>query len=185
MAMQIRDAVLSDFEEIKEIYNQIVLTSTATYNDWPATLEERVAWWQSRRAQGFPVLVAASETAGNDSQLTGERSIPGFASFGEFRAWPGYCFTVEGTVHVHSSLRGQGVGTALLQELAPRARSMGKHVPVAGVDAGNDSSSAFWRASGLNGSRVFARPATNSIVFRTWFFFCSGSPRRRDPESDN
>ena len=185
MAMQIRDAVLSDFEEIKEIYNQIVLTSTATYNDWPATLEERVAWWQSRRAQGFPVLVAASETAGNDSQLTGERSIPGFASFGEFRAWPGYCFTVEGTVHVHSSLRGQGVGTALLQELAPRARSMGKHVPVAGVDAGNDSSSAFWRASGLNGSRVFARPATNSIVFRAWFFFSSGSPRRRDPESDN
>ena len=185
MAMQIRDAVLSDFEEIKEIYNQIVLTSTATYNDWPATLEERVAWWQSRRAQGFPVRVAASETAGNDSQLTGERSIPGFASFGEFRAWPGYCFTVEGTVHVHSSLRGQGVGTALLQELAPRARSMGKHVPVAGVDAGNDSSSAFWRASGLNGSRVFARPATNSIVFRTWFFFSSGSPRRRDPESDN
>jgi len=185
MAMQIRDAVLSDFEEIKEIYNQIVLTSTATYNDWPATLEERVAWWQSRRAQGFPVLVAASETAGNDSQLTGERSIPGFASFGEFRAWPGYRFTVEGTVHVHSSLRGQGVGTALLQELAARARSMGKHVPVAGVDAGNDSSSAFWRASGLNGSRVFARPATNSIVFRTWFFFSSGSPRRRDPESDN
>ena len=97
MAMQIRDAVLSDFEEIKEIYNQIVLTSTATYNDWPATLEERVAWWQSRRAQGFPVLVAASETAGNDSQLTGERSIPGFASFGEFRAWPGYRFPVEGT----------------------------------------------------------------------------------------
>ena len=149
MAMQIRDAVLSDFEEMKEIYNQIVLTSTATYNDWPATLEERVAWWQSRRAQGFPVLVAASETAGNDSQLTGERSIPGFASFGEFRAWPGYCFTVEGTVHVHSSLRGQGVGTALLQELAARARSMGKHVPVAGVDAGNDSSLGFLESFGF------------------------------------
>ena len=54
MAMQIRDAVLSDFEEIKEIYNQIVLTSTATYNDRPATLEEKLAWRRSRLAQRFP-----------------------------------------------------------------------------------------------------------------------------------
>jgi L-amino acid N-acyltransferase len=133
--MQIREAVLLDFEEITKIYNQIVLTSTAIYNDRPATLEDRVAWWKGRCAQGFPVVVATDAAAGVE--------IAGFASFGEFRAWPGYRFTVEGTVHIHASARGQGVGTALLEEIIKRAREMGKHSMIAGVDADNLASLRF------------------------------------------
>jgi L-amino acid N-acyltransferase len=125
-------------EEITAIYNQIVLTSTAIYNDLPATLEDRVAWWKSRCAQGFPVLVA-----------TQNNSVAGFASFGEFRAWPGYRFTVEGTVHIHSSARGQGVGTALLEELVRLAREMGKHTMIAGVDAENEASLWFLQRFGF------------------------------------
>jgi L-amino acid N-acyltransferase YncA len=136
--MQIREAVLSDIEEITEIYNQIVLTSTAIYNDRPALLEDRVAWWQGRRAQGFPVLVA-----------TENGSVTGFASFGEFRAWPGYRFTVEGTVHIQSSARGRGVGTALLEELVRLARAIGKHTMIAGVDAENEASLKFLERFGF------------------------------------
>ena len=133
--MQIRDAVHSDFEEITKIYNEIVLTSTAIYNDRPVTLEDRVAWWKGRCAQGFPVVVAEATGIGTP--------IAGFASFGEFRAWPGYRFTVEGTVHIHASARGQGVGTALLQGIVWRAREMGKHTMIAGVDAENAASLRF------------------------------------------
>jgi L-amino acid N-acyltransferase len=136
--MQIREAVLSDMEEITAIYNQIVLTSTAIYNDKPATLEDRVAWWKSRCAQGFPVLVAIENS-----------SVVGFASFGEFRAWPGYRFTVEGTVHIHHSVRGRGVGTALLEELVRLARAMGKHTMIAGVDAENEASLRFLQRFGF------------------------------------
>ncbi len=136
--MQIRDAVLADMEEITAIYNQIVLTSTAIYNDRPATLEDRAAWWRDRCAQGFPVLVA-----------TQDGSVAGFASFGEFRAWPGYRFTVEGTVHIHSSARGHGVGTALLEELVRLARLMGKHTMIAGVDAENEASLKFLQRFGF------------------------------------
>ena len=130
--MHIREATVSDLGEITEIYNDIVLTSTAIYNDRPVTLEDRLAWWSARLEQGYPVLVAQDEG-----------SVAGFASFGDFRAWPGYRFTVEGTVHIRSGLRGRGVGTALLQELIRLAQEKGKHTLVAGVDAENAASLRF------------------------------------------
>lgn len=130
--MQIRDAVQSDLDEITAIYNDVLMNSTAIYNDRPATVEERISWWRSRVAQGYPVLVAADGA-----------EIAGFATFGDFRAWPGYRFTVEGTVHIHSGSRGQGVGTELLKVIVARAKAMGKHVMIAGVDADNAASLQF------------------------------------------
>lgn len=136
--MQIRDAVHSDFDQITAIYNEVLTHSTAIYNDRPATVEERVSWWRSRIAQGFPVIVASDETR-----------ITGFATFGDFRAWPGYRFTVEGTVHIHADVRGHGVGTRLLEEILARARAMGKHVMIAGVDSENAASLRFLERSGF------------------------------------
>jgi L-amino acid N-acyltransferase len=45
--MQIRDAVQSDFEAITAIYNDVVNHSTAIYNDRPASIADRVAWWST------------------------------------------------------------------------------------------------------------------------------------------
>ena len=136
--MQIRDAVHADFDQITGIYNEVLTNTTAIYNDHPATVEERVSWWRSRIAQGFPVLVAAEGA-----------HIFGFATFGDFRAWPGYRFTVEGTVHIHAASRGQGVGTELLKAILARAKSMGKHVMIAGVDSENAASLRFLERFGF------------------------------------
>jgi L-amino acid N-acyltransferase len=136
--MQIRDAVQADFEQITAIYNEVLTNSTAIYNDTPATVEERVLWWRSRVSQGFPVLVAAD----------GPR-VAGFATFADFRAWPGYRFTVEGTVHIHSGTRGQGVGTNLLRAILAQARALGKHVMIAGVDSENAASLRFLERFGF------------------------------------
>jgi L-amino acid N-acyltransferase YncA len=136
--MEIREAVQADFEEITAIYNEVLNHTTAIYNDRPATVEERVSWWRSRVAQGFPVVVA----------LDGAR-IMGFATFGDFRAWPGYRFTVEGTVHIHADARGHGVGTRLLNEILARARAMGKHIMIAGVDSENAASLRFLERFGF------------------------------------
>lgn len=136
--MQIRDAVHSDFDQVTAIYNEVLTHSTAIYNDRPATVEERVSWWRSRVAQGFPVIVASDDTR-----------ITGFATFGDFRAWPGYRFTVEGTVHIHADVRGQGVGTRLLKEILARASAMGKHVMIAGVDSENAASLRFLERFGF------------------------------------
>jgi len=136
--MQIRDATAADLLEIRDIYNSIVLASTAIYNDRPVTLEDRETWWRARLAQSCPVLVAADGTG-----------VLGYASFGDFRPWPGYRFTVEGTIHIREGVRGQGIGSRLLAELIARARALGKHVMVAGVDSENAASLHFLTSHGF------------------------------------
>ena len=64
-------------------------------------------------------------------------------------SWPGYRFTVEGTVHIREDVRGQGIGKQLLAELIVRARTMGKHVVVAGVDSENEASLRFPKREGF------------------------------------
>jgi phosphinothricin acetyltransferase len=136
--MDIRDAVEADFDRITAIYNDIVLHSTATYNDRPASIEARIAWWRSREQQGCPVLVAADGA-----------NILGFASFGDFRSWPGYRFTVETTIYIQSQSRGRGVGTVLLTELVSRAKNLGKHSMIAAVDSENTASLSFLKRFGF------------------------------------
>jgi phosphinothricin acetyltransferase len=136
--MEIREAVEADFEQITSIYNEVLTHTTAIYSDRPASVEERLAWWRARQQQGFPVLVAAEGAA-----------VKGFATFGDFRSWPGYRFTVEGTIHIHASARGQGIGKALLAELIRLAKAMGKHTMIAGVDSENQASIHFLQGAGF------------------------------------
>jgi L-amino acid N-acyltransferase len=136
--MQIRDAVQADFGEITAIYNDVLTNSTAIYNDQPASVAYRIAWWHARLERLYPVLVATD----------GER-ICGFASFGDFRSWPGYRFTVEVTVHIASGLRRQGVGSLLLKALIVLARQAGKHCMIAGVDSENMTSLHFLERFGF------------------------------------
>ena len=136
--LQLRDAREEDLAGVLAIYNDVIATTTAIYRDDPATLEDRREWWQARAALGYPVLVAVEE---------GE--VVGFASFGDFRASPGYRYTVEHSVHVRAGRRGSGLGQALMQPLIARARALGKHVMMAGVDADNAGSIRFHERLGF------------------------------------
>jgi len=78
-----------------------------------------------------------------------EGVVVGFASFGDFRASPGYRYTVEHSVHVRAGRRGSGLGQALMQPLIARARALGKHVMMAGVDADNAGSIRFHERLGF------------------------------------
>lgn len=135
--MTIRDALETDLPEITAIYNDVLMTSTAIYRDEPAPVAERLDWWQARVRQNYPTLVACNG------------GVIGFASFGDFRAWPGYRYTVEHSVHVHPAWRGRGVGSALMRELMPRAAAVGKHVMIGGIDADNISSLRFHERLGF------------------------------------
>jgi L-amino acid N-acyltransferase len=136
--MLIEDAKEADLPGILAIYNDVIARSTAVYSPDPVTLENRFEWWSGRMAKGYPVLVA------RDAQ-----GVSGFATFGEFRAWPGYRYTVEHSVHVREDCRGQGIGSELVRALFPRATAMGKHVMIAGVDAANAASIRFHEALGF------------------------------------
>ena len=127
--MPIRAATEADLPAITAIFNEVIATSTAIYADDPFTPADRAAWFAARQAAGYPVLVAQEEGA-----------ILGLASFGEFRAWPGFRHSVEHSVHVRADARGRGLGTALVSALFEPARALGKHVMIAGVDAANEGS---------------------------------------------
>ena len=136
--IEVRDARAEDLPGILAIYNDVIATSTAIYRDEPATMEDRLQWLTARQAAHQPVLVAVD---GSD--------VLGFASFGDFRPWPGYRYTVEHTVHIRAGQRGRGLGTMLMEPLFDRARSLGKHVMVAGVDAENVGSLRFHERLGF------------------------------------
>jgi phosphinothricin acetyltransferase len=68
------------------------------------------------------------------------QGVAAFGSFSDFRAWPGYRFTVEHTLHVRADARGRGIGTQMLRALIGGAAGLGKHVMIAGVDADNAAS---------------------------------------------
>ena len=130
--MDIRDATEADAGGILRIYNDAVANTTAIWNEQLSSLQSRLAWLDERRQSGYPVLVAAEE--GN---------VFGYASFGAFRPWDGYRHTVEHSVYVDGAARQRGIGCALMSELIARARALGKHVMIAGIEATNEPSLAL------------------------------------------
>jgi phosphinothricin acetyltransferase len=127
--MLIDDATEADVPEIAAIYNDVIATSTAVFSEQPVTNEERIAWLRARREREQPVIVAREAGA-----------VVGFASYGDFRSWPGYRSTIEHSVHVAACYRRKGIGRRLVLELLGRARRSGMHVLVAAIDADNHAS---------------------------------------------
>ena len=119
-----------DLGAILAIYNAAVLNTTAIWNDAVVDLANRRAWLEGRqRRRTIPVLVAGEEGG-----------VVGYASFGDFRAFDGYRFTVENSVYVAERARRQGVASALLAALVEHAGALGKHVMVAGIADDNEVS---------------------------------------------
>lgn len=136
--LDIRAATEADLGAILEITNDAIANTTAIWSLTPATLDSRRAWFQERRARGFPVLVAGDGDA-----------VLGFASFGDFRPWEGYLHTVEHSVYVRPEAQGGGIGRHLLEALVARAAALGKHAMVAGIEGDNTASLALHRRAGF------------------------------------
>ena len=134
----IRDASEDDLMDILNIYNEVILNTTAVYSEKPHTLEMRKEWFRDRVNNNFPVFVA---------DIDGK--IAGFSSFGHFRVWPCYRYTVELSVYVEVSQRGKGVSKILLQSLIDQAIKMNIHAMLAGISADNEVSINLHRSFGF------------------------------------
>lgn len=117
-------------EAIRNIFNEAIATSTALYEYQPRNPATMKAWFEMKRKGGFPVIVAVSE----------QDELLGFASYGAFRAFPGYKYTVEHSVYVDARFRGRGVGRALLQEIVNVAQKNDFHVLLGVIDCSNQAS---------------------------------------------
>lgn len=134
----LRDACEADLPAMLEIYNEVIINTTAVFSEQPHTLQMRKDWYLERVKENFPVFIA--EDAGE---------IAGFCSFGHFRAWPCYRYTAELSVYVEKSHRGKGISKIMLQALIERARKMNMHALLAGITADNEISINLHRSFGF------------------------------------
>lgn len=112
---------------ILAILNEAIANSTALYDYQPRPAESMVGWFEAKVRGRYPVIGVEDDHG----------TLMGFASFGPFRAWPAYKYTVEHSVYVDTRFRGQGVGRALLGALVLAAEQQDYHVMVGGIDATN------------------------------------------------
>jgi L-amino acid N-acyltransferase YncA len=124
---------------ILEIFNEAIVTSTALYDYQPRPVESMAGWFKAKETGRFPVIGAVDE---NDRLL-------GVASYGTFRAWPAYKYSVEHSVYVHKDHRGKGIGIALMQRLIAAAIGQQYHVMVGGIDVNNAGSIALHEKLGF------------------------------------
>ncbi|MES2275836.1 MAG: N-acetyltransferase family protein [Bacteroidota bacterium] len=134
----IRHANASDLPAILGIYNHAIINTTAVYQEDVHTLPMREQWFADKLKLGHPVFVA---------EFNG--TVVGFSTYGPFRNWPGYRFTVEHSVYVHINARGKGIGKLLVQAVISHARNKGMHALIAGVDSASDGSLGLHRSLGF------------------------------------
>lgn len=128
--MIIRDAAEADLSALRDIFNDAVLNTTAIWMDNVVDLANRQAWFAARAQQGYPILVAENA----------DGEVVGYASFGDWRPFDGFCHTVEHSVYIRADQRGKGLGPQLLTALIERAKACDKHVMVAAIESGNAAS---------------------------------------------
>lgn len=126
-------------DAIRDIFNDAILHSTALYEYQPRTAQRIDEWFAAKAQGGFPVLGIEDD----------DGSLAGFGSYGAFRAFPAYKYTVEHSVYVHRSHRGRGIGRALMTQLIAAARDQQYHVLVGAIDMDNQASIALHDSLGF------------------------------------
>ena len=124
---------------ILEIFNDAILNSTALFDYAPRTLQSMSAWFDAKRAGDFPVIGAED----------GDGTLLGFGSYGTFRAWPAYKYTVEHSIYVHKDHRGRGLGSMIMREVIEAAKRNDVHAMIGGIEATNTGSIALHERIGF------------------------------------
>lgn len=129
----------SHAREVLDILNEAIVNSTAVYDYKPRATESMVSWFQAKQAGRYPVIGASAE----DGRLLG------FASYGAFRAWPAYKYSVEHSVYIHKDHRGKGIGLTLMHALIEAAQKQQYHLMIGGIDLANRGSIALHEKLGF------------------------------------
>lgn len=126
--IQIRRAIPADMDAVTAIYNEAILTTTATFDTEPKTAAERTLWFQAHD-QRHPVLVAEVDGA-----------VVGWACLSKWSERPAYDETAETSFYVQAGHRGQGIGRKLKEATIDEARQLGFHTLIARVAEGSHES---------------------------------------------
>jgi phosphinothricin acetyltransferase len=135
----VRPSTEADLPRIHEIYNDAILTGTATWDYEPWPWERRLGWWSEHEHDPTcPVFVAEADGA-----------VAGFSYLSHFREKAGYRFTREDTVYVDPALHRRGMGSALVSAVVDHARAGGMRAVIGGIVSTNEASLELHRRLGF------------------------------------
>lgn len=126
--LTIRPATLDDIPAITDIYNEAVLTTTASFDTEPRT-EARQQIWFEEHDNRHPILVAEIEGR-----------VVGWASLSRWSDRLAYADTAEISLYVQSQFRGRGFGKQLMTEIVKAGREADLHTLIARIAGENEVS---------------------------------------------
>ena len=144
----------SDAEALQAIINDSILNTSHNYDYYPKSLEEVQTLFNEKIRDGYPILVG---------EINGETC--GYATFGKFRAKPGYNKTIEHSIYLNEKAQGKGLGSEMMRQLIEKAKAQGYHVMIAGMDSENSGSYRFHQRLGF---KETARMPEISFKFGKW-----------------
>src|SRR5512134_2938203 len=109
--MKIINCTKDQAQAILDILNEAIVNSTALYDYVPRAPESMTPWFDIKIKNNFPVIGLMND----DGQLLA------FGSYGTFRAWPAYKYSVEHSLYVNKDHRGKGYGKIILAEIIRKA----------------------------------------------------------------
>ena len=115
MSIKIRKATSKDIPAITEIYNEAILTTDATFDIEPKSIEEQTDWFNAHGAKN-PIFVA--ETDGK---------VCGWASLSQWSTRCAYSDTAEISLYIKETCRKQGIGKRLMAVILAEGEKIGLH----------------------------------------------------------
>ena len=135
----IRPSQDSDIPAITAIYAHHVRHGTGTFEVDPPSAADMASRRDDVRSKGLPYLVAVEGP-----------EVLGFAYCNWFKPRPAYRFSAENSIYLAPLAHGQGLGRALLSELAARAEQAGVRKLIAVIgDSANSGSIGVHRSVGF------------------------------------
>ncbi len=150
----IRDATNKDLTVILHLMNDAIVNTTSIYDYNTRDIAFIESWFAKKRKDKFPVLVYEE----NNETIA-------YGSYGSFRMWAAYQFTVEHSIYVLKQHQGRGTGKKLLSALIQKAREEGYHTMIAGIDSDNITSQQFHARLGF---KEVARFKEVGYKFNRW-----------------
>lgn len=108
----IRKALMTDLEQLKNIYNHAVLHTVATFDTEVKDDNNRLEWFRDHEKDPYVIFVKEKDGA-----------VCGYASLSRYHDRKAFDPTVEISVYVDEAYRGMGIGKELMIHTMEYARN--------------------------------------------------------------
>lgn len=100
----IRKAERKDIPALRDIYNEAILQTTATFDTEPKDLQNRIQWYEEHTGR---YIIYVYEQDG---------VVAGYASLSRYRDRKAFDPAVEISIYIHKDYRGRGIGRSLMKK---------------------------------------------------------------------